>query len=94
LGRSTALKLYQLNGDMSLAGSGANIFSIPYEKHWFLSDELFDEFLELIESEDLIQRFDAFLEQCPDNILTPTNMPWFDLGDIPSTHSFMRNEQS
>lgn len=53
-----------------------------------------DEFLELIEVEDLIKRFDAFLEQGPDNLLTPSNMPWFDLGDIPSTHSFMRNEQS
>lgn len=53
-----------------------------------------DEFIELIKAEDLIERFGSFLESGAYNILTPVNMPWFDLGDIPTTHSFMRNETS
>ena len=45
-----------------------------------------------VEDEELTKRFGAFLEQSEDNMLTRDNMPTFDLGDIPTTHSFMRSE--
>ena len=45
-----------------------------------------------MEDEELVKRFGAFLEQSEDNTLTREMMPWLDLGDIPSTHSFMRSE--
>ena len=51
-----------------------------------------DEYMQCVDSEDLVKRFNAFLEYSPDNILTRDLIPWFDLGDIPTTHSFMRPE--
>lgn len=40
----------------------------------------------------MVGRFSAWLEESEGNILTPSTMPWLDLGNIPSTHSFMRTE--
>jgi hypothetical protein len=37
-------------------------------------------------------RFAHFLEYSDENILTRASMPMLDLGDIPTTHSFMRTE--
>lgn len=51
-----------------------------------------DEYMQCVDDEELVKRFGAFLEQSEDNMLTRENMPWLDLGDIPSTHSFMRSE--
>ena len=51
-----------------------------------------DEYMQCVDSEDLVKRFNAFLEYSQDNILTRDIIPWFDLGDIPTTHSFMRPE--
>ena len=51
-----------------------------------------DEYMQCVDDEELVKRFGAFLEQSEDNMLTRENMPWLDLGDIPTTHSFMRSE--
>lgn len=51
-----------------------------------------DEYLQCVDDEDMIGRFAAWLEESDGNILTPSTMPWLDLGNIPSTHSFMRTE--
>jgi hypothetical protein len=51
-----------------------------------------DEYLQCVDDSDLIGRFNAWLEESESNILTPSSMPWLDLGNIPTTHSFMRNE--
>ena len=51
-----------------------------------------EEYMMCVEDEELTKRFGAFLEQSEDNMLTRENMPTFDLGDIPTTHSFMRSE--
>ena len=51
-----------------------------------------DEFITCVDDEELVQRFGAFLEDSEDNILTPKTMPQLDLGNIPTTHSFMRTE--
>jgi hypothetical protein len=50
------------------------------------------EYLKVVDDENLVKRFEAFLEQSDDNILTSKWVPWFDLGNIPETHSFMRSE--
>lgn len=51
-----------------------------------------DEYMQCVDDDELVKRFGAFLEQSEDNMLTRENMPWLDLGDIPTTHSFMRSE--
>ena len=51
-----------------------------------------DEYMQCVDDEELVKRFGAFLEQSEDNMLTRDLVPWFDLGDIPTTHSFMRTE--
>lgn len=51
-----------------------------------------DEYLQCVDDEDFVKRYGAFLEQSEDNILTRNTVPWLDLGNIPSTHSFMRAE--
>jgi len=48
--------------------------------------------MQCVDDEELVKRFGAFLEQSEDNMLTRDLVPWFDLGDIPTTHSFMRTE--
>jgi hypothetical protein len=45
-----------------------------------------------VDDEELVKRYGAFLEKSEDNILTRDTMPWLDMGNIPSTHSFMRSE--
>tara|TARA_B110000285_G_C15128625_1_gene621961 strand:+ start:1595 stop:2239 length:645 start_codon:yes stop_codon:yes gene_type:complete len=51
-----------------------------------------DEYMQCVDDDELVKRFGAFLEQSEDNMLTRENMPWLDLGTIPTTHSFMRSE--
>lgn len=51
-----------------------------------------DEYLSVVDNEGLVERFAPFLEESEDIILTTANMPFLDLGNIPTTHSFMRTE--
>ena len=51
-----------------------------------------EEYLECVRDDDLEKRFGPFLETNEDIILTKETMPNLDLGNIPSTHSFMRSE--
>ena len=53
-----------------------------------------EEYMQCVDNEELVKRFNAFLEFSDDNVLTMANMPALDLGDIPTTHSFMRTESS
>ena len=53
---------------------------------------LFLEIDDKIDDEQLVVRFAHFLEYSDENILTRASMPMIDLGDIPTTHSFMRTE--
>jgi hypothetical protein len=51
-----------------------------------------EEYIECVDDDDLVRRFGPFLEANEDHMLTKNTMPQFDLGNIPSTHSFMRSE--
>lgn len=51
-----------------------------------------DEYMQCVDDEEMLKKFGAYLERSEDNIITRDNMPWLDLGDIPTTHSFMRSE--
>ena len=51
-----------------------------------------EDYMEVVDKEELVQRFQAFLENSEENLLTPNNMPVLDLGNVPTTHSFMRTE--
>ena len=51
-----------------------------------------EEYVECVRDDDLEKRFGPFLETDADIILTKETMPMLDLGNIPSTHSFMRSE--
>ena len=42
--------------------------------------------------DELERRFGGLLNTDGSNILTKETMPYLDLGNIPSTHSFMRSE--
>ena len=48
--------------------------------------------MQCVDDEELLKKFGAYLERSEDNIITRDNMPYLDLGAIPSTHSFMRSE--
>lgn len=45
-----------------------------------------------MDEEEIVKRFGHALEHNDDNLLTKASVPYLDLGDIPSTHSFMRTE--
>lgn len=51
-----------------------------------------NEYLEIVRSDNLLQRFGEYLDQNEENILTMKSMPTLDLGDIPPQHSFLRGE--
>lgn len=51
-----------------------------------------DEYMQCVDEEGLVENFQAYLEVSKENLMNRYNLPWFDLGDIPSTHSFMRQE--
>ena len=48
--------------------------------------------MQVVDDEELVKRFGHSLAHNDDNLLTRFSMPHLDLGDIPSTHSFMRAE--
>jgi hypothetical protein len=43
--------------------------------------------MDLVEKEDLVNRFGSFLEQSPENVITMDNAPVLDLGEIPSSYN-------
>ena len=45
-----------------------------------------------MDDNQLVVRLSHFLEYSDENILTRASMPFLDLGEIPTTHSFMRTE--
>jgi len=51
-----------------------------------------EEFMQCVEDEEMIERFGHFLEESDENLLTMRTMPYLDLGNVPTTHSFMRSE--
>jgi len=71
-----------------------NMINITYNEYYGKFKDQFnpDEYLQVVDDEELVKRYGAFLEKSEDNILTRDTMPWLDLGTIPSTHSFMRTE--
>ncbi len=46
-----------------------------------------EEYIEVIKFSDCLHHFGPYLEINQDNILTLDNMPYFDLGDKPSTYN-------
>jgi hypothetical protein len=51
-----------------------------------------DEYMQCVDNDELVKRFGVWLEISEDNVLTRETMPEIDLGNVPSTHSFMRSE--
>ena len=51
-----------------------------------------DEYMQVVDEEEIVKRFGHALEHNEDNLLTKWTIPYLDLGDIPSTHTFMRTE--
>ena len=51
-----------------------------------------DEYMQCVDDEELLKKFGLYLEKSEENILNSDNMPFLDLGAIPTTHSFMRSE--
>ena len=51
-----------------------------------------EEYIEVVRDEELVDRFEGRLDTDGTNTLTKESMPFLDLGNIPSTHSFMRSE--
>jgi len=50
------------------------------------------EYMDVVDDEKFIERFGQYLDQTDMNVLNQKTMPYFDLGAIPVTHSFMRRE--
>ena len=51
-----------------------------------------EEYVELIQAEQLELKFSVFLEKNSDNILNSRNMPWLDMGDLPSSYNKDKSE--
>ena len=51
-----------------------------------------DEYLDVINKEDLESKFSTHLEINDDNILTIRNMPWLDLGELPVSYKNNKSE--
>ena len=51
-----------------------------------------DEYMKLVQDEQLEARFGVYLENSPDNILTLKSMPWLDIGDLPSSYQKFKPE--
>mmetsp|Transcript_815 Transcript_815/g.1453 ORF Transcript_815/g.1453 Transcript_815/m.1453 type:complete len:503 (-) Transcript_815:742-2250(-) len=51
-----------------------------------------EEYMQCVDNEDLLGRFSSLLGISEENPLNIVNMPSLDLGNIPTTHSFMRTE--
>ena len=45
-----------------------------------------EEYMALIQAEQLEAKFSVYLETNTDNILTVKSMPWLDLGDLPPSY--------
>ena len=45
-----------------------------------------EEYMALIQAEQLEARFSVYLETNTDNILTVKSMPWLDIGDLPPSY--------
>ena len=42
-----------------------------------------EEYIQLVQDEQLEARFGVYLENSPDNVLTLQNVPWLDIGELP-----------
>ena len=51
-----------------------------------------DDYMQVVDDEEFVKRFGYRLAHNDDNLLTRYSMPHLDIGDIPTTHSFMRPE--
>lgn len=45
-----------------------------------------EEYMALIQAEQLEAKFSVYLETNTDNILTVKSMPWLDIGDLPPSY--------
>jgi hypothetical protein len=71
-----------------------NMINSTYNEYYGKFRDQFnpDEYMQCVDDDELVKRFGAWLEISDDNILTRETMPQIDLGNIPSTVSFMRSE--
>ena len=51
-----------------------------------------DEYMMIVMIEQLEPKFGVYFENCEENIVTPQNMPWLDIGDLPSSYSKFKRE--
>ena len=51
-----------------------------------------EEYLDLVQSEELEAKFATNLEVNEDNVLTLSNMPWLDLGELPVSYNTHKSE--
>jgi len=51
-----------------------------------------DEYIQLVQDEQLEARFGVYLENNPENILTLRNVPWLDVGDLPESYESTKSE--
>ena len=51
-----------------------------------------DEYMTLVQAEQLEAKFSVYLETNQDNILTVKNMPWLDIGDLPPSYQPQKSE--
>jgi hypothetical protein len=45
-----------------------------------------DEYIKLVEHEQLEAKYGVYLENSAENLLTLRNVPWLDLGDLPVSY--------
>lgn len=64
-----------------------------YHPNEFNSTSLdIDEYMQIVEDEQLEKKYGFFLEVNEENILTMRNMPWLDLGDLPWSYNPTKSE--
>ena len=51
-----------------------------------------DEYLKVVEEQELCAKYGSLLEGAEKNILSIKNVPWFDIGDLPESYDPMKDE--
>ena len=67
-------------------------FEDYHPQEFNLKNHKLDEYLDVIANEQLETQLGIYLQDNPENIVTMGNMPWLDLGELPISYNYSKQE--
>jgi hypothetical protein len=67
-------------------------FTDYHPGHFNLTNINLDDYVKVVEEQELVTKYGSNLEGTEHNVLTLQNQPWFDLGDLPETYDPTKDE--